>query len=54
MLITSINNQPVTTQQQYINLAGQLTSGQQVEIVHYDVTTEDVNQGPYLDTIHAP
>lgn len=54
VLITSINNQPVTTQQQYINLAGQLTSGQQVEIVHYDVTTEDVNQGPYLDTIHAP
>jgi S1-C subfamily serine protease len=54
VLITSINNQPVTTQQQYINLVGQITSGQQVEMVHYDVTTEAVNQGPYLDTIHAP
>jgi S1-C subfamily serine protease len=54
VLITSINNQPVTTQQQYINLVGQITSGQQVEMVHYDVTTEDVNQGPYVDTVHAP
>jgi hypothetical protein len=44
----------VTTQQQYINLVGQITSGQQVEMVHYDVTTEDVNQGPYVDTVHAP
>ncbi len=54
VLITSINNQPVTNQQQYVNLAEDITSGQQVEIVHYDVHTESANQGPYVDTIHAP
>ncbi len=54
VLITSINNQPVTTQQQYINLASQIGSGQQVEVTHYDVSTEGVNIGPFTETFHAP
>ena len=54
VLITSINNQPVTTQQQYVNLASQIGSGQQVEVTHYDVSTEQPNKGPFTETLHAP
>ncbi len=54
VLITSINNQPVTTQQQYVNLANQIGSGQQVEVTHYDVSTEQPNKGPFTETLHAP
>jgi S1-C subfamily serine protease len=54
VLITSINNQPVTTQQQYVNLVEGIGSGQQVEVTHYDVTFEAPNIGPFTETFHAP
>ncbi|MGN6256295.1 MAG: trypsin-like peptidase domain-containing protein [Solirubrobacterales bacterium] len=54
VLITSINNQPVTSQQQYINLVSQIASGQQVEVTNYDVTFEEANIGPFTKTFHAP
>jgi PDZ domain-containing secreted protein len=54
VLITSINNQPVTSQQQYINLVEQIGSGQQVEVTNYDVTTEEANIGPFTKKFHAP
>lgn len=54
VMISSINNQPVTTQQQYINLASQIGSGQQVEVTHYDLSSEAANIGPFTETFHAP
>ncbi|MBS1844089.1 MAG: trypsin-like peptidase domain-containing protein [Actinobacteria bacterium] len=54
VLITSINNQPVTTQQQYVNLVEGIDSGQLVEVTHYDVTFEAANIGPFTETFHAP
>lgn len=54
VLITSVNNQPVTTQQQYINLAEHIGSGQQVEVTNYDVTFGAANIGPFTKKFHAP
>jgi S1-C subfamily serine protease len=56
VLITEINNQPVTTQQQYINLVSQIGSGQEVEMNHLDVTLDPHtnNEGPFVDEFHAP
>lgn len=56
VLITSINNVPITTQQQYVNTTEQIESGQQVEMTHYDVTLDPhtPNLGPFTETFHAP
>lgn len=56
VLITAINNVPITTQQQYINATEQIESGQQVEMTHYDVTLDPntSNIGPFTETFHAP
>lgn len=55
-LVTSINGTPVTTQQQYIDTASQIESGQEVEMCHLDVTldTEESNVGPYCEKFKAP
>lgn len=56
VLVTSINGTPVTNEQQYINLASQIESGQQVEMCHLDVTldTKAANLGPYCEKFNAP
>ncbi len=56
VLVTSINGTPVTTEQQYINLASQIESGQEVEMCHLDVTlnTKVSNVGPYCEKFKAP
>ena len=50
VLVTSINGTPVTTEQQYIDLASQIESGQEVEMCHLDVTlnTKVSNVGTLL------
>jgi putative serine protease PepD len=56
VLVTSINGTPVTTEQQYIDLASQIESGQEVEMCHLDVTldTKESNVGPYCEKFKAP
>ncbi len=56
VLVTSINGTPVTNQQQYVNLASQIESGQQVEMCHLDVTLNPkvANVGPYCEKFNAP
>jgi S1-C subfamily serine protease len=54
VMISSINNQPVTSQQQYVNLVEQIGSGQEVEVTHYDVAFGEPNIGPFTETFHAP
>jgi S1-C subfamily serine protease len=55
ILITSINGTPVTTQQGYVNLASQITGGQEVEICRLDVTlTTALNIGPICEKFAAP
>jgi S1-C subfamily serine protease len=56
VLVTSINGTPVTNEQQYINLASQIESGQQVEMCHIDVTLNPkvANVGPYCEKFNAP
>jgi S1-C subfamily serine protease len=56
VLVTSINGTPVTNEQQYVNLASQIESGQQVEMCHIDVTLNDkvANVGPYCEKFNAP
>jgi S1-C subfamily serine protease len=56
VLVTSINGTPVTNEQQYINLASQIESGQQVEMCHLDVTLNPkvTNVGPYCEKFNAP
>jgi S1-C subfamily serine protease len=56
VLVTSINGTPVTNEQQYVNLASQIESGQQVEMCHLDVTLDRhaANVGPYCEKFNAP
>jgi S1-C subfamily serine protease len=56
VLVTSINGTPVTNEQQYVNLASQIESGQQVEMCHLDVTLNPkvANVGPYCEKFNAP
>lgn len=56
VLVTSINGTPVTTEQQYIDLASQIESGQEVEMCYLDVTldTKETNVGPYCEKFKAP
>ena len=56
ILVTKINNQPVTTQQQYVNVASQIGSGQEVELERIDVTLDlgTANLGPFSEKFHAP
>jgi hypothetical protein len=56
VLVTSINGTPVTNEQQYVNLASQIESGQQVEMCHLDVTLNNqaANVGPYCEKFNAP
>ena len=56
VLVTAINNVPITTQQQYVNETSQIESGQQVEMTHLDVTLDPhtSNVGPFTETFHAP
>jgi S1-C subfamily serine protease len=56
IMITKVNNQPVVTQQQYINAASQIGSGQELEMEHLDVTldTHASNVGPVTERFHAP
>jgi S1-C subfamily serine protease len=56
VLVTSINGTPVTNQQQYVNLASGIESGQQVEMCHIDVTLNPKvsNVGPYCEKFNAP
>lgn len=55
VLVTSINGSPVTTEQQYVDLASQIESGQEVEVCHLDVTLNKAqNVGPYCEKFNAP
>ena len=55
VLVTSINGVPVTTQQQYIDTAGQIEDGTELEMCHLDVTLGKAqNVGPYCEKFHAP
>ncbi len=55
VLVTSINGVPVTTQQQYIDTAGQIEDGTELEMCHIDVTLSKAqNVGPYCEKFHAP
>ena len=55
VLVTTINGVPVTTQQQYIDTAGQIEDGTELEMCHIDVTLSKAqNVGPYCEKFHAP
>ncbi len=55
VLVTTINGVPVTSQQQYIDTAGQIEDGTELEMCHLDVTLSKAqNVGPYCEKFHAP
>lgn len=56
IVVTAINNVPITTEQQYVNAASQISSGQELTIEYIEATPDQHvnNVGPFSVRFHAP